>query len=315
MENNPKKTHWALLRKTTLSQYTQKVQFFYKKANRFTYGWLSVLVRAWLRFNQNHAGESAAGIAFFSIFSIIPLLVFVISTASSLLTSTVVLQSIANFLDTAFPVSLKKLMDVVNSLVSTRESMNLIATLGLLWAASNMFNFILYSINRSWNTRGSRGLIKNRLLALAFVTALAVVVVVLLILLFFVRLIAGLIPGIGDSLLTLVLPLLIQASLIFLIYKFGPATAVNTKAALTGAILATLALEITTRGFTWYLNSEWSTYGTYYGPLGAIIGLLFWVFLGYWILLFGAYLSEAIFVRWNNDNPNDFFELLDFSSH
>jgi len=46
-------------------------------------------------------------------------------------------------------------------------------------------------------------------------------------------------------------------------------------------ILATIAIEIITRGFSWYLNSGWSTFPTLYGPLAALIGLLFWVFLIY----------------------------------
>ena len=338
--------------RTMLDRYTHQVEQFYISANRRTCGWISVFMRAWNRFNLNHANESTAGIAFFSIISVIPLLVFVIFTVSALITSSVILKSVENFLTSAFPVSLAGLMNVIYPLTGENDSLDLIAILGFLWVASNMFNFILYSVNRSWNSRSSRGFVKNRLLALAFVTGLAVLVVLLFILLFYIRLIAGLLPGIGNRMITLILPLLIQTSLIFgspgfavkkagfwgvsvhthtytpksgypprkfpknlifLIYKFGPATTVNTRAVLMGAILATIAIEIITRSFTWYLNSRWSTYTTFYGPLGALIGLLFWVFLSDWILLFGSYLSEAIHKRWDSDRPNEFFEPLVFS--
>lgn len=314
MENNPQKTSWALVKQTMLNEYTYKLERFYKNANRISHGWVSVFTRAWNRFSQNHANESAAGIAFFSIFSVVPLLVFVISTVSSIFATSVVQESIGKLLTNAFPVSLEGLMDVINSVLASRGAPNLIATISLLWAASNMFNFILYSINRAWETKRSRGFVKNRLLALVFVTALAVLVVVLLILLFFVKLIAGLLPQLGNQLLIIALPLFIQASLIFLIYKFAPSTKVDTKSVLFSAILATFAIDITTRGFTWYLDSELSTFRTLYGSLGALISLLFWVFLSYWILLFGAYLSESIFARWSSDNPNEFFEPLSLSN-
>ena len=315
MEENRKKNRWMLFIQTTVNGYTHKIAQFYKNANRRTNGWFSVFVRALNRFNfnENHANESAAGIAFFSIFSVIPLLVFVISAVSPLITSSIVRASVEDILTNAFPVSLAGLMDVIDPLVGPDETLDLIALLGFLWAASNMFNSILYSVNRSWNSRRSRGFVKNRLLALAFVTGLAVLVVLLFILLFFIRLIASFIPGIENHLLTLILPLIIQTLLIFLLYKFGPATTVNTRATLFSAFLATIAIEITTRGFTWYLNSGWSTFTTFYGPLAALIGLLFWVFLSYWILLFGSYLSEAIYRRWDSDNPNKFFEPLVFS--
>lgn len=312
MNNNPKKTGWALFQQTMLDEYINRVEQLYKNANRWSLGWTSVFARAWNRFSQNHANESAAGVAFFSIFSVVPLLVFIISSVSSFFSSSLVLQSVGKFLANAFPVSLEGLMDVINSVLASNESPNLIATIGLLWSASNMFNFILYSINRAWSTQRSRGFVKNRLLALVFVTALAVLVVVLLILISFVRLFAGLLPQFGNRLLTIALPLFIQVSLIFLIYKFAPTTTVDTKSVLIGAILVTLALDITTRGFTWYLDSEWANYNTLYGSLGALISLLFWVFLSYWILLFGAYLSEAIYKRSSSDNPNQFFEPLSF---
>lgn len=305
-----KQTHGKLHKRTSLEGSSHRFEQFYKNANRRTHGWSSVFVRAWLRFNHNHATESAASITFFSIFSIIPLIVFISLSVGSFIASPIVQQSIRNYLANAFPVSLEGLMDVVMPLLESRGSVNLIATLSFLWAASNMFYFLLLNIHRAWDNRSSRGIVKNRLLALAFVTAMAVVLVALLILSFLIRLVAGLIPQLGNRLLTQGLPLLIQMLLIFSLYKFGPATATGTKPILIGAFLTTLAMEITTRGFTWYLNSGWSTYNTFYGSLGALIGLLFWVYLSYWILLFGAYLSEALFVRWNSDNPNEFLEPL-----
>jgi len=313
MKNSPKKTRQVAPDQTKFDGYKQQFEQLYRSANRWTHGWISVFIRALNRFNLNHANESAAGIAFFSIFSIVPLLVFVMSAVSPLITSSVVRTSIENFLTNAFPVSLARLMDIIYPLVTSNETLDLIALLGFLWAASNMFNFILHSVNRSWNSQSSRGFVKNRLLALAFVTGMAVLVVLLFILLFFMRLIAGFLPGIGNYVLTLILPLLIQILLIFLIYTFGPATTVNKRATLIAAILATIAMEIITRGFSWYLNSGWSTFPTFYGPLAALIGLLFWVFLSYWTLLFGAYLSEAIHQRWNSDNASEFFEPLEFS--
>ena len=65
-------------------------------------------------------------------------------------------------------------------------------------------------------------------------------------------------------------------------------------------------------GITWYLNSEWTSYKSLYGSLGAIIGLLFWVYLSNLIIYFGAYLTEAIQTRWESENPAKIHELITF---
>jgi len=60
------------------------------------------------------------------------------------------------------------------------------------------------------------------------------------------------------------------------------------------ALAAALAWELSTNGFTWLLSSGLVHYELVYGSLGAIIALLFWIYLISWILLFGAYLTAAI---------------------
>lgn len=312
MDKDREKNRWTLLEQTTINRYKRQAEELYKGTNQRTYGWLSVFVRAYIRFGKNHGAESAAAIAFFSIFSVVPLIIFIIAALSAFISSSIVQESARNFLATAFPVSLEGLMDIIIQRLAPSNSLNWIATLGLLWAASNMFYLLLLSLKRSWNSKEKGNIVENRLLAIAFVTALAVVVMVVFILLIFIRLVIGLIPKLEDSLLVTSLPALVQVSLIFLLYKFGPSATVNTKAVLLGAFIASLAIEITTRGFTWYLNSGRSTYSLLYGPLGAIIGLLFWVYLCCWILLYGSYLAEAVHARWSSDNPREFFEAYDF---
>ena len=171
---------------------------------------------------------------------------------------------------------------------------------------------MLLDINYAWGIGTTRSKLQSRAIALVLVTALAVIVVLLLSLFWLLKLVAGLFLTFWESVGILSLPLVIQVLIIFGLYKFGPATRVNGKAALIGALIVTLSIELTTWGFTWYLNSEWTSYKFLYGSLGAIIGLLFWVYLSNLIVLFGAYLTEAIQTRWESENPAEFHELITF---
>jgi membrane protein len=65
-------------------------------------------------------------------------------------------------------------------------------------------------------------------------------------------------------------------------------------AAFWGALVAAVAWELVTDAFTWVLSSGLIHYELVYGSLGAIIALLFWIYLISWILLYGAYLTAAI---------------------
>ena len=58
--------------------------------------------------------------------------------------------------------------------------------------------------------------------------------------------------------------------------------------------MATLAGEIATNGFTWYLSSGIVQYELVYGSLGAIVALMLWIYIGALIILFGAHLGAAI---------------------
>jgi YihY family inner membrane protein len=89
-------------------------------------------------------------------------------------------------------------------------------------------------------------------------------------------------------------PLLIRVIIFWLLYYIVPATRVRVMAAFWGALLAALAWELVTDAFTWILSSGLVHYELVYGSLGAIIALLFWIYLISWILLFGAYLTAAI---------------------
>jgi len=90
------------------------------------------------------------------------------------------------------------------------------------------------------------------------------------------------------------LPYLLRFFIIWLLYVVIPVRRVNGWAAFISALVASLAWRLATSGFAWYLTSGLAKYDLVYGSLGAIIAFLTWIFLSAWILLYGAYLMEAI---------------------
>lgn len=94
----------------------------------------------------------------------------------------------------------------------------------------------------------------------------------------------GLITG---FLIRYVVPFFIVLFTITVLYILLPKCKVRTSHAFTGALFATIFLEIAKHLFTWYVGSV-VRYGTVYGSLTAFVVFLLWVFYSSCILLIGA---------------------------
>jgi membrane protein len=287
-------------------KYLQRIVDFYDRLNRKTAGWLAVLIRAATRLMRKRTTLAAAGITYFSIFSLFPLLIVTISILTSFLDEFAVWEAIRLWLDTALPVPMGQLMDDVEGVLAGQGSITLFAIGGFLFAASGMFYSILLNVNFAWGIETIRSRMKSRILALLFAVAIAAVVVLLLILLSVVRLVFSIIfKFLGNPLVNL-MPQIGLTLIFYGIYKYGPATRVDSRAAIISALAASLASEASTGILTWFINSEWENYQLLFGSLSAIIGFLFWIYILNLIILAGAYLAEAIQDRWKSADPSQY---------
>ena len=294
-----------------LEKLTELARQFYIRLNQRTNGWLAALVRAFSRFGEHQTSNTAAGMSFFAIFSFFPLLVFLVMATGKIISQPNIDAVLRNFLATYFPVSLEPLLDEVNKMIQSSDSVGFIALIGFMWASSSVFNAFMVGVNRAWGRRGLRSMIRSRLVALVLVTSFALVLVLFTIVVTLLKLVVGLLLPFWQQILIILVPFMVQVLILYLLYRWGPATRSSThaRAALLGAIFTGLALEITTKIYTWYLQSGFANYEVIYGSLGAIIGLLFWMYISSMILLFGAYLAETIDFRLQH-GPN--MELPDF---
>jgi membrane protein len=74
-------------------------------ADRKGGGVLSILANTFKNFGDANAAESAAGIAYYALFSIFPLLIFVVTFIGSFLKDLAVQQQILEFVGTVLPAS------------------------------------------------------------------------------------------------------------------------------------------------------------------------------------------------------------------
>lgn len=169
----------------------------------------------------------------------------------------------------------------------------IIGFLVALWSAISGVKAMFEAMNIAYDESEKRSFLGLNLLALAF--TLGTMLVGLLIVFAM-----GIIPaalafihldGFTDVLLRLA-PWPVIALLVFvevlLIYRYGPSREpLPFRHIFKGALLATLAWLITSAGFSYYL-ANFADYNATYGALGALIGLLVWLWLSVFIVLAGA---------------------------
>lgn len=281
-----------------------KSEELYQFGNRLTGGRLAILRLAGERFALLRGAEAAASIAYYAIFSMIPMLLVLIAVVSILLSNLTEPIKIIEFIVESFPIAEQPLTDNILPILEKGSSGGILGLVGLAWAASGVFITLARNVNRAWPGASMRNLIHGRLVGLLMVMAAFILVTAWVLVTSAVRFLPRLqIPIMGstelyDTLLWLLVSNIIPWTIAFLvflgIYRWLPNTRVQWREAFWGAAFATVVWELTTRVFTWFLSTRWANYEALYGSLGASVAALFWIYLSAVITLFGAHLSAAV---------------------
>ncbi len=282
----------------------QKAKLIYRVANRASGGTLEILRTTFASFSETGAPEAAASIAYYAVFSLFPLLLLLITVGSFFMNTQNAIQQLTATVVGAIPVSRSLIEKNIQSILEQRSTVGVIGILGLLWSGTGVFTVLSINVNRSFPKSAPRSLVSARFSALVMVAVLTF----LLALAFLSRAFFSLLPRLNiqmaqdisllDTAFWAVMTSLIPWLLIFVmflgLYHFIPNTPVRWRQSFWGALVAASLWEITTSGFTWYLGSGLARYEIIYGSLGAVVALMFYIYLTSWIVLFGAHLTAAI---------------------
>ncbi|MFQ5577825.1 MAG: YihY/virulence factor BrkB family protein [Anaerolineae bacterium] len=269
-----------------------------RRANRLTGGVFGIVVTGARRFLHSRATEAAAGMAYYALFSLFPLLIFLVALGSFVLETNQVRQQVVVWLVNLFPTAADLIEHNLELVITRRGPAGATAIVGLLWAGSGAFNALARNINRAWPNARPRNFLSGRLVALAMIVALAL----LLFLSLFAGTLAGLMPflnggGVWDGasrLATGLSTVLFPFAMFVVLYRWVPNARVTWVEAGWGAVVATIGWRGGIAAFTWYLSSGLANYQLVYGTLGTVIALMFWIYLSSLITLFGAHLSAAV---------------------
>lgn len=244
--------------------------------------------------------SSGAQLAYFFLLSLFPLLIFILTLVPFLNLRP---EQVFIFLKTALPSETYNListtlMEILDTRSGSLLSIGIIAT---LWSASNGVNALVKSLNRSYGIEETRPFLVARGMSLILTLMFIVLIIVALILPVFGQTIGRTLfneIGFGDNFLTIwqyvrvILPPLLIASVLLLVYWIAPNMPLYLKSVIPGAIFATVAWIAVSYGFSFYINN-FANYSRTYGSIGGIIVLMLWLYVIGIVLVIGGQLNVA----------------------
>ena len=241
----------------------------------------------------NHdAVHRAAGVAFYAILSIFPLLLGLIALFGLFLPSVNLQDELLKFVGNNIPGATDILKQNMVNIVKLRGAMGVLSIVVLFWGASAMFSAISLAINRAWDIRRVRPFYirKASELGMAFGTGI----------LFLLSLAASSIISILCRALDLpaadliivnvgsrLVAFLLMLAVFLLLYKFIPNTKTYWRYVWPGALLAAILFEVARTVFIFYLEN-FAIYQLIYGSITSIIILLVWIYYSAFIMILGA---------------------------
>ena len=260
------------------------------------------LVDAITDFLTKNCTHLAGAISFYTLFSIFPLFLAVISVLGFVLGTGAEDEQLAKAIAEVLPVSSDYVTQTIQGVVSARTITGIASVFGLLWTATAAFGAIRKGINAAWGIRKTRPFLKERMIDFGLVLGAGMMILAVFFsspILGVMREITFIITPESEYFTNFIWDLmggLLFPSLTFLtfliLYRYLPNTEVRINDVWPGALLASLAFFSVNLGFVWYVRTYPLVYNVVYGSGGAIIALLTWVYLSAIILLFGALVTS-----------------------
>jgi membrane protein len=283
-------------------------------------GLWEVLKNSFKGFGNDKVTKMSGSLAYYTVFSMAPLLIMIISLAGIFLGREAVEGKIygqlAGFVGADTAAQLQEIIKNA-SLAGKSKIAAIIGGITLLIGATTVFAEIQDSINTIWGLKpkpkkGWLKMIQNRFLSFSVIASLGFLLLVSLG-------VTALIEGLSERLranfpevtvvvfyiINLVLTLIVVTSIFAVIFKVLPDANIKWKDVWAGAIATALLFILGKFAISFYISK--SEVGSTYGAAGSLVVLLLWVYYSSIILYFGAEFTKAYAVRYGSEiHPNKY---------
>lgn len=264
-----------------------------------------ILTRSFMSFMDNDLTTAAAAISYFSMLTLFPTLLLLLTIGNRLFGPETVEKYVIGQVLAFLPGAQTFVRKNLESISEISTSVIISCVMVMLWAASWMFMVIEKALNRVWGTY-PRSFLHGRvwnIAVMSLVWALLAASAVFTAFVTGVQAAAGKIhlrlgpwftalTGYAWQTIFIVASIAVTILLFTALYKLLPNTHVPFMEALTGAVIAGVLWEGAKFGFAFLL--PYFHYDLLYGSIGAGVALLSWVYLSSVIMMFGAQFTALL---------------------
>ncbi|WP_435006541.1 YihY/virulence factor BrkB family protein [Tundrisphaera lichenicola] len=271
-----------------------------------------LLVRTWLRVNENEIQTRAAAMSFYAMLALVPFIGLVLTLSVQLLpdltgrlgqergVGNLTVSQLRSTLESALPNEASKEIEQQIIAIQQKPPVGLIS-IGLaitIWLASSLFVAVIDALNRIYGVKERRGFIRLRLTAIIMTIVQATILVGSLVLI-----VAG--PELsrmlgissGSSAFAIAMQYFVVLMMVLLsfalTYYVAPDADQSWEWITPGSLAGSVLFLISTLLFRLYVQ-YFGNYGKSYGSLGGVMVLLFWFWISSLVLLSSAQVNKVI---------------------
>jgi len=235
---------------------------------------------------QDKLSYHSASLSFYTLFSIIPLLVIVLSIFTHLPLFEDVYKSIQTLLfENLMPTHSHEILLYINSFVENSAKLGMVGVIYVLFASMMFFKNYDYIVNDIFESER-----RNFWASVTVYWTLVTLTPIMLVLSFYlstqIQLLLDKNTFTDEIHLLKILPFFIIWSIFFLTYKISANASVSNKSATISSFIASLAWYLAKNGFIFYVLHN-KTYLSIYGGLSTLLFFFLWIYISWAIFLHG----------------------------
>ncbi|WP_188109173.1 YihY family inner membrane protein [Sulfurimonas crateris] len=235
----------------------------------------------------------AASLSFYTIFTLIPLLIIVLTLFTSMPNFSEHYGKIQEFIfSNIMPVNSEALMGHINSFLQNSVKMSMVSFAVIIVSSLLFFQNFEYIANKIFHAK-NRGLWQS---VTTFWTLLTLTPIGLGLSFYITGYAASLMASneytSGINILPYV-PYLIIWALFFLIFQISANTKIHAKASLISSFIISIVFSIAKNGFIYYVFYN-KAYATMYGSFSIVMFLFLWIYASWIIFVYGLKLCYMI---------------------
>lgn len=249
---------------------------------------------------EDNVFNGAAALGFFLTLAVFPGLIVLMSVIPYLPIDNVD-EAIMRLVGQALPPDSAVLVEDVVIKVSSQQRGGLLSfsLLATLWIASSGMYAIMQQLNITYGVKEARGLIRGRATAIVLSLLFGVLVLGAFSLLVFGGSVQPWVTerlGLPETLFALSRWIFVCVALLLghaFFYKFGPNVEQRFRFITPGSVFGSIMLILASLVFSFYINN-FGNYDATYGSIGAVIVLMFWLYIAGFVMLVGSEINVLL---------------------